>query len=114
MSEDTLPKHILDDCHARKYTYLRTNNMIEEMWEREDDPRDYKETDADGKIVNYYFGDWKRVPQDEIDRLNAELKENNRVRKVVDCASRTAREADLEEALALLARLKATADGGDN
>lgn len=99
---------------VKKYTILNQDNTIKEMWEREDDPRDYKETDKDGKIVNHYFGMWQQVPQDEIDRLNAELKENKRIKKVVDCAPRTAREADLEEAMALLARLKSAADGGDD
>ena len=102
----TIPDDIFVNPELRKYTKTDEHNKIIEIWERDESPLDYNDTDENGKVRHNYYGEWRQVPQEKIDELNKALKEAHKIRQNVNYAPRTAREADLEAAMALLAKLK--------
>ena len=111
-----LPEYVKTDIYMKKYTKLNQDNTIIGMWERKPHKSDFNEevTLADGstKILTHYHGEWAPVPDEEIKRLNEEMKKNKKVLTNPNQERMSSRERDLEAARKLLAELVA-AHGGE-
>lgn len=110
-----LPEEDRNNCYIKKYTKLNQDNTIIGMWERKPHESDFNEevvaADGSTKILTHYHGEWAPVPDEEIKRLNAEMKENKKVLAHPEQERMTMRERDLEAARKLLAELVAAHRG---
>lgn len=111
-----LPEEDRNNCYIKKYTKLNQNNTIIGMWERKPHESDFNEevTAPDGstKILTHYHGEWAPVLDEEIKRLNDEMRKNKKILTNPNQERLSPRERDLEAARKLLAELIA-AHGGE-
>lgn len=104
----TLPEDVKNNKNYRVYIKYTLGGEIACMFNREVDKRDGREpaiVDGQQSTRPVFYGEWRRVPQDEIDRLNAE-NETKKKREQSDKA--LLRDLEIEEMEKLLAALKAS------
>lgn len=104
----TLPEELKSDKHFRAYMKYNMDGTLAAMFKRAVDKRDGREqviVDGQPATRPVFYGEWARVPQEEIDRINAENAKNKKIKAL---NRELLREQEIEEMQRLLDALKAS------
>lgn len=117
MSEEVLtielPDEVKEDKHCRKYIKIDHRGLVLAIYERAVTERDNSEVitivindKEEQRKVPTYYGEWRAVPQEEIDKINEANRKSGKISKsTMEKINNNQRE--IEELEALIARLRA-------